>query len=224
MKRRITRFLPIILLSLLAVGFPSVAQQRTTQLEEIHKPHTNTRDGHLLTALRQGGHVLLFRHAFTEPYQLEDVRPIDLSHCHGQRMLSLGGRHLSEEIGTIIARLSIPIGAVVASPMCRTVQTAELMFSRTTKDVGLIGTRNMDTETRRAHLKRVVDQHGKPGTNMAVVAHHNLPEDAFGLRIEEGDTLVLKSQAGDLTPVGVIPALRWGDIFRSTLAQRSGQR
>ncbi|GGY90803.1 histidine phosphatase family protein [Pseudoduganella plicata] len=215
MKRLLRLFL--LLLAGAALTSPSLAQHRLAEPRSAHKSHTDAREADLLAALRQGGHVLLFRHALTEPYQLEDAKPVDLTHCHGQRMLSQGGRQLSEEIGTIIARLSIPIGAVVASPMCRTVQTAELMFSRATKDNGLMGTRSMDTETRRAHLQRVVAKGAKPGVNMVVVAHHNLPEDVFSVRLGEGDALVLTSKNGELTAAGVIPALRWGDIYRGTL-------
>jgi len=81
----------------------------------------------LLTALRGGGLILYFRHADTD-FKQTDARPVNLADCSRQRNLTDRGREHARSIGAAIPALAIPIGQVLASPMCRTVDTAELAF------------------------------------------------------------------------------------------------
>src|SRR5262249_6908405 len=83
--------------------------------------------GDLLAALRGGGVVLYFRHADTDHRQ-NDARMRRLDDCAGQRDLTERGREHARAIGLAIRELSIPIGPVLASPLCRTVETAMLAF------------------------------------------------------------------------------------------------
>ena len=52
--------------------------------------------------------------------------------CAHQRNLTDGGRADARAIGAAIRSLGIPIGEVLASPFCRTRETAELIFGRAT--------------------------------------------------------------------------------------------
>lgn len=81
----------------------------------------------LLGQLREGGHVLVFRHAITEPKtdRVESVRT-----CATQRRLTDEGRAQARAIGRDVRALGIPIGEVRASPFCRTRETARLAFGR----------------------------------------------------------------------------------------------
>ena len=78
----------------------------------------------LLAALRAGGHILYFRHADTDHRQVD--RGVRLEDCATQRNLTDAGRDHSRALGEAIRSLGIPIGAVLASPMCRTMETATL--------------------------------------------------------------------------------------------------
>jgi Histidine phosphatase superfamily (branch 1) len=94
----------------------------------------------LLAALRAGGYAIYFRHADTD-HSREDQRPVNLDDCATQRVLSEKGRRNSRAIGEAIHALDVPIGFVLASPLCRTVETAMLVFgyvekSMATREVG----------------------------------------------------------------------------------------
>src|SRR5690242_2716055 len=81
----------------------------------------------LLAALRAGGHIIYFRHADTDHSQT-DQRGMRLEDCTTQRNLTDRGREHARELGEAIRALEIPIGAVLASPLCRTMETATLAF------------------------------------------------------------------------------------------------
>jgi phosphohistidine phosphatase SixA len=79
----------------------------------------------LIDALRAGGLVVYLRHAITDRAQIDTG---DLSRREGQRNLSAEGRAQAEAIGRAFARLGLPIGAVLTSPVFRARDTAELAF------------------------------------------------------------------------------------------------
>jgi phosphohistidine phosphatase SixA len=79
--------------------------------------------------LRAGGHVLLMRHASTEP-GLGDPPGFRLEDCATQRNLSDKGREESKRAGERIRRETVPIGRVYTSPWCRCRETATLAFGR----------------------------------------------------------------------------------------------
>lgn len=79
----------------------------------------------LVAALRAGGTVVYLRHAITDRSQADTG---DLARREGQRNLSAAGRAQAEAIGQAMARLRIPIGDVLASPVFRARDTAELAF------------------------------------------------------------------------------------------------
>jgi hypothetical protein len=109
---------------LVAIGFgatPTSAQQTT--------PGTIFPESDLIDALRRGGCVIYFRHAATNPEQADTIDP-RLGRCEAQRNLSPDGRRMAAEIGGAFKTLRIPVGKVVSSPYCRTVDTAMLAFGR----------------------------------------------------------------------------------------------
>ena len=50
--------------------------------------------------------------------------------CPKQRNLTDAGRSEARAIGAAIKRLGVPVGSVMASPFCRTMETAQLIFDR----------------------------------------------------------------------------------------------
>ena len=101
----------------------------------------------LLAALREGGFVIYFRHARTD-FSQDDVDLSDLSNCATQRNLSAEGRDKARLIGEAIAAHGIPVGEVLSSELCRTRETAELAFGRTTPmpDLTSFGTAGSEAE------------------------------------------------------------------------------
>jgi phosphohistidine phosphatase SixA len=79
----------------------------------------------LIAALREGGLTVYMRHAITDRAQIDTGRLGDRA---GQRNLSAAGRAQATRLGQAIRALGIPIGTVLASPVFRAADTAELAF------------------------------------------------------------------------------------------------
>jgi len=83
----------------------------------------------LVRQLREGGYVLYMRHASTD-FSQNDSRMTSYEDCENQRNLTDKGRAEARDIGAHVKRLRIPIGEVLASPFCRTMETARLTFGK----------------------------------------------------------------------------------------------
>lgn len=79
----------------------------------------------LVAALRAGGVVAVMRHGITDRSQSDGG---DLSDRARQRNLSEAGREQSRRSGRAVAALGIPLGQVLASPVFRARDTAEIAF------------------------------------------------------------------------------------------------
>jgi phosphohistidine phosphatase SixA len=79
----------------------------------------------LVARLRAGDAVAVMRHAITDRSQTDQG---DLSNRAGQRNLSAAGRAQALAVGQAVARLGIPLGAVLTSPVFRARDTAVLAF------------------------------------------------------------------------------------------------
>ncbi len=79
--------------------------------------------------LREGGCVVLMRHAQTEP-GLGDPPGFTLGQCRTQSNLSADGREQSRRVGEAFRRQDIAIASVRSSAWCRCVDTAQLAFGR----------------------------------------------------------------------------------------------
>ncbi len=83
----------------------------------------------LLDLLRRGGYILYVRHG--EATVGEDQPNINFLYCFTQRNLSETGRRQAIYYGQIIRNLQIPINyPVLTSPLCRTIETAQLVLER----------------------------------------------------------------------------------------------
>jgi broad specificity phosphatase PhoE len=81
-----------------------------------------------LELMREGGKVLLVRHASTVP-GLGDPPGFRLGDCTTQRNLSESGREESGRLGARLREAGVPIAEVRSSEWCRCVDTAELAFA-----------------------------------------------------------------------------------------------
>jgi phosphohistidine phosphatase SixA len=152
-------------------------------------------DPRLGGVLRDGGLVLVLRHAATD-FSKPDHDPVDLMNCRTQRNLSAQGRADTRAIGRAVSRLKLRIGAVLASPFCRTKQTARLAFGRVTVSQALLNTVNAvhDIRWRRQirDVRRLLGTSPARGRLTVLVTHGSVVGDATGLTLEEGETLVFR--------------------------------
>jgi phosphohistidine phosphatase SixA len=76
--------------------------------------------------LRQGGLVLLMRHARTTP-GVGDPPGFRLDDCATQRNLDAAGREQARAVGDALRRERVPVDRVLTSAWCRCRETAELL-------------------------------------------------------------------------------------------------
>ena len=127
----------------------------------------------LLQALRGGGLILYFRHTSTDFGQNDDAMS-GYEDCARQRNLTDRGRDEARRIGDAIKRLDIPIGDVLASPFCRTRETAQLIFGRATVAPAVRGgPARPDSDDRYAELRKLLSTPPSRGTNRAIASHGN---------------------------------------------------
>lgn len=142
----------------------------------------------LVQALQKGGYVIYFRHAATDFSQTDTDGPA-LQDCSRQRNLSEAGREQARAIGEAFRALKIPIGAVLASPYCRTRETAQLAFGRfeVSEDI-----RGGSGPVRAEALRRLLARAPEPGTNTVLVAHQFNLRDAAGVSLAEGEAAIFE--------------------------------
>jgi phosphohistidine phosphatase SixA len=105
-----------------ALGAPVLAQA------QMQAQETNTE---FWSLLREGGNVLLMRHAQTVP-GVGDPPNFKLGDCSTQRNLNEAGREQSRRVAAAFQREKIALDEVRSSAWCRCVDTAELAFGRHT--------------------------------------------------------------------------------------------
>lgn len=166
----------------------------------------------LLATLRQGGVTLYFRHVATD-FRQNDERYVE-GDCSTQRNLTDAGRDDARRIGAEIRRLSIPIGEVRASPYCRTVETATLMFGRAERAPEARGGPAQAEAERYAELRKLLATPPARGT-VRVIASHGNPFRAItgSAYLAEGEAAVVAPGPGDgFTVVARIPKDAWREL------------
>jgi phosphohistidine phosphatase SixA len=137
--------------------------------------------------------ILYFRHASTDFGQSDDAMS-GYEDCTRQRNLTDRGREEARRIGAAITRLGIPIGDVLASPFCRTRETAQLIFGRATVATAVRGGPAVpETADRYAELRKLLSTPPSRGTNLAIASHGN-PFQALAhtTYLAEGEAAVIR--------------------------------
>jgi phosphohistidine phosphatase SixA len=150
----------------------------------------------LATALRQGGYVLVMRHA-NSPAQPPDTADADSANVKLERQLDAAGRDAARIMGEAVKAARIPIGEVLSSPTYRALQTVNLASLGKAKtfaelDEGAAGMQGNAESTRVAWLQAQVLQGPRAGTNTIVVTHAPNIKDSFGIDAAAGETLVFR--------------------------------
>ena len=178
----------------------------------------------LVDRLRRGGYVLAFRHAATDFSMADETR--DLRDCGRQRNLNAEGRRQSRTIGSALRRLGIPVGEVLASPYCRTRDTARLAFGRFRVSTALLSARDLVGSSVRerhpARLQYLLAAPPRRGTNTVLVSHAPAIADAAGVSLGEGGAAVVarSGRTRDFKVVASIDADEWGPLARRSRPPR----
>ncbi len=192
MKHRVLVALAGVLIAL-AAGATTGAAHADTFVEK-------RADAALVKALRQGGFVLYMRHGDTDNSRPDRMPAVDLDDCATQRPLSEAGRAKMRRVGQALRDAKIPLGRVLASPMCRTRESAELAVGKGFEPFEpLMYSANMTTEQKKPRieaLRRLLTSPVPPGTNTLLVAHAPNLADLIGFFVKPEGTVVVFAQRG----------------------------
>jgi len=177
----------------------------------------------LVRALRTGGFNIYFRHVATDWSQSDDVRRVDdWRSCDPLRMrqLSSAGRATARAIGEAMRQLDIPVDEVLASPYCRTVETAELMgLGKVIESMQVMNLRSADYVGGRASVVASAQAllASAPGAavNRVIIAHGNVAREATPAYPGEGEALVFEPDvAGGFVLRGRIAVGDWPRLVK----------
>jgi len=177
----------------------------------------------LVKRLRRGGYVVAFRHAATDS-GMDTTN--DFADCSRQRNLSAEGRRQSRSIGRAFERLGIPVGRVLASPFCRTRDTARLAFDRVRSSRALLSVEFFanPSEGRRKGLRRLLAIRPRRGTNTVLVSHSAAIYEATEVDAAEGDAVIAAPRRGrrGFTLLSIVTADQWGRMAGGRVAEPHG--
>jgi phosphohistidine phosphatase SixA len=158
-------------------------------------------DEDLWSRLKSGGHVVVVRHASTEP-GVGDPPNLKLGDCATQRNLSAPGREESTRLGGAFRARGIPVDEVLSSEWCRCRDTAQLAFGRYAPWPPLnsfFSDRSAEGAQTRAVRERAARWQG-PG-NLVLVTHQVNITALTGVFPAQGEMVVLRPGGGDTVEV-----------------------
>ena len=161
----------------------------------------------IMAKLRGGGYTVLLRHARTD-YSVQEPQGTVPAERSAQRNLSDEGIRDAALMGVVFRKYGISFAEIVASPMYRTVETAEMAAGKPKTTMAL---RAFPSTPEQAALVKTPP---KPGTNRLLVTHHFVIETHVpGVKpgdVAESEAAVV-SHAPDGTPqlVGIIKLDDW---------------
>lgn len=209
----------LVLLAALTLGACASEETREPQTRETASeppatpaPEATPEGGELLQSLRAGGFVIYLRHAATVPGGDTDLQ--NLADCAAQRNLSDQGREQAREIGNAFRTLAIPVGTVLSSALCRTLETANLAFGRAEQTLDLTsipqaGSRE-EEERRVMALRQLLATEPPPGQNTVLVAHLFNIQRAAEVSIAEGEAAIFQPRGeGKFFLVAKVPPQEW---------------
>jgi len=173
--------------------------------------------GRLVTAMKQGGYVIVLRHGATNPNQA-DTDPFHTANIAAQRVLSPQGRELAVRVGDSFRILGIPLGNVYSSEFNRATETAKLVSGKsvtTTPDLteGGLVVSPAENSRRAKALKGMAATKPDAGVNTLIVTHKPNILDAFGedwFDSKEGEASVFKPDGSkDLVLVARVQSADW---------------
>jgi phosphohistidine phosphatase SixA len=169
----------------------------------------------LVKALRQGGYVIVMRHA-SSPREAPGKQSANADNVKVERQLDAEGRATAIAMGKALLELKIPIGSVLSSPTYRALETvryAQLGDPQTFAELGDNGqSMQGGTEAQGAWLQKRVTQF-PAGANTIIVTHfpnvtRAFPQLASGLA--DGEAMIFGPDGkGGATLVARVKIEEW---------------
>jgi phosphohistidine phosphatase SixA len=173
--------------------------------------------------LKQGGFVIVIRHGRTNesPAFPRDESPTDLANCSGQTMLTEAGQDQARAIGAAFRNAAVPVGKVLASGLCRAVETGRLAFGRVEASDALLiesfvpvaGAPVPPPWPQRVELMKAMIATAPEVGNTVLITHFPNIKAALGIQINFGDAAIVKPDGhGGVAVVGKILSREWSSL------------
>jgi hypothetical protein len=201
---------------LLAALVLAGAQLAGAQPVQPAVPTNSVQDAALVRALKSGGLVLYIRHTSTD-FSQNDAQMKSFEDCASQRNLTDKGRDEARRIGEALRKLRIPLGKVFASPFCRTMETAKLVFGKAERMPEVRGGPVQSDDPKRYDgLRRLLATAPAKGTNNAISSHGNPFYAVTGPPyLQEGEVAVVRpSGAADFEVIARLKREDWDRLTR----------
>ncbi|AZO12439.1 histidine phosphatase family protein [Mesorhizobium sp. M3A.F.Ca.ET.080.04.2.1] len=152
--------------------------------------------------LRDGGHIVLLRHAFVTG--TTDPANFDIAKCPTQLNLSARGQQQASRIGALFAARAAPIERVLSSRYCRCLDTARIAFETEPEPFAPLDLLKTDPAQKAAQLAAVMaeirDYSGS--VNLVLVTHLENILALTGIAPREGEAVVVAPEGDGLKVLG----------------------
>ena len=154
-----------------------------------------------VAALRKGGLYIVLRHGVSDVGTESAL--VDLENCATQQNLNEQAKRDLAVMGADLAALAIPIGSVLSSPYCRTMESARIVFPGkqiTPNDILLrsayvpVAGRPVpaSSDQRLTAFKQMLATVPAGATNVALVTHGEVMRGATNVDAAMGETLIVE--------------------------------
>ena len=152
--------------------------------------------------LRDGGHVVLLRHALVTG--TTDPANFDIDSCATQLNLSERGKQQASRIGALFAARAAPIDHVLSSRYCRCLDTARIAFEDEPQPFAPLDLLKTDPEQKAAQLAAVMKEirNYSGSDNLVMVTHLENIVALTGVSPREGEAVVVEPQGDGLKVLG----------------------
>ncbi len=152
--------------------------------------------------LRQGGHVVLLRHAMTSG--TVDPANFDIAKCNTQRNLSERGKQQARKIGALFGARSAPVEKVLSSRYCRCLDTARIAFEAEPEPFEPLDPPSGEEAANARQLSAIVDAvRGYSGSdNLVMVTHLENIKALTGVAPREGEAVIVGVEGDGLRALG----------------------
>ena len=154
--------------------------------------------------LREGGHVVLLRHAMISGSA--EPASFDIEKCATQRNLSERGKQQARKIGALFAARAAPVERVLSSRYCRCLDTARIAFESDPEPFDALDLPKPDDPDLAAHvaavMKEIADFSGSD--NLVMVTHAENIREMTGVSPREGEAVIVQQDGERLRVLGRI--------------------
>lgn len=155
-------------------------------------------------ALRDGGHVVLLRHAMTSG--TSEPANFDIEKCNTQRNLSERGKQQARKIGALFAARAAPVERVLSSRYCRCLETARIGFESEPEPFAPLDPPPADAAGRAEQMAAIVGEvrDFSGSDNLVMVTHLEDIQELTGIAPREGEAVIVTAEGDGLRVLGRI--------------------